>query len=143
MCSSANRRRIAVYGNSATSLKQIVIIQNELYNLKLGASEAMAINENVDGFRITQNIVHDNNNIGIDIIGFEGIAPNPAQDQARNGVIQAAGITLGGNDEDRRRTENCIIKENKLTENNAKHLGYGEINLAFDTRNNELHSDLN
>ncbi|MFF2890127.1 hypothetical protein [Paenibacillus sp. NPDC057967] len=204
-----NAHGIAVYGNSEAPLNQIVITQNELYNLRLGASEAMAINGNVDGFRVEQNIVHDNDNIGIDIIGFEGTAPNPAQDQARNGVIQenqvyhissygnpaygneysaagiyvdggkdikiidndihdndfgielasehaggatsnvevsfnriynnsAAGITLGGYDEDRGRTENCIIKENTLTENNAKRLGYGEINLAFDTRNNEL-----
>lgn len=83
-----NAHGIAVYGNSSTSLEQLAITQNELYNLKLGASEAMAINGNVDGFRIAQNIVHDNNNIGIDIIGFEGIAPNPSQDQARNGVIE-------------------------------------------------------
>lgn len=207
-----NAHGIAVYGNSATSLEQLAIIENELYNLKLGASEAMAVNGNVDGFRIARNIVHDNNNIGIDIIGFEGTAPNPPQDQARNGVIEenhvynsssfgnpaygedysaagiyvdggkavkiidndvhhndfgielasehasgatsnvevstnriynnhAAGITLGGYDEDRGRTENCIIKENELTENNAKHLGYGEINLAFDTRNNELRNN--
>ncbi|WP_342752980.1 right-handed parallel beta-helix repeat-containing protein [Shouchella clausii] len=83
-----NAHGIAVYGNSATSLEQLAIIENELYNLKLGASEAMAVNGNVDGFRIARNIVHDNNNIGIDIIGFEGTAPNPPQDQARNGVIE-------------------------------------------------------
>jgi len=207
-----NAHGIAVYGNSADALSQIEITENELYNLKLGASEAMAINGNVDGFRVMQNIVHDNDNIGIDIIGFEAVAPNLAQDQARNGVIQenhvyhissygnpaygneysaagiyvdggkdikiidndlhdndfgielasehaggatsnievslnriynnlAAGITLGGYDEARGRTDHCVITENQLIENNAKRLGYGEINLAFDTRNNELHNN--
>jgi hypothetical protein len=32
--------------------------------------------------------VHDTNNIGIGAIGFEGVAPDPAFDQARDGVIR-------------------------------------------------------
>jgi hypothetical protein len=45
------------------------------------------VNGNVTNFRITHNIVHDNNNIGIDVIGFEHTAPDPAVDQARDGVV--------------------------------------------------------
>src|SRR6202044_3901179 len=37
---------------------------------------------------VTSNLIHDNNNIGIDSIGFEKVAPSPAYDQARNGEIR-------------------------------------------------------
>jgi Right handed beta helix region/Pel9A-like, right handed beta helix region len=79
---------IAVYGTRAPqALTNIVIDGNEAYALKLGSSESVVVNGNVDGFRITDNVVHDNNNIGIDAIGFEGKAPDPAYDQARHGLI--------------------------------------------------------
>jgi hypothetical protein len=45
------------------------------------------VNGNVTNFRIAHNVVHDNNNIGIDVIGFERTAPDPAVDQARDGVV--------------------------------------------------------
>jgi pectate disaccharide-lyase len=200
---------IAVYGTSDSPQHDIFIDFNELYNLKLGSSEALAINGNVDGFRVVRNSIHDNNNIGIVIIGFEGVSPDPANDRARNGVIlqnhvynissyrnpaygnqyaaagiyvdggtkvsiedndihdndygielasehaggktsevealhnriyhnRASGISLGGYDEHRGSTLNCVIQENELIYNNANHLGYGELNLAFDTRSNQI-----
>jgi len=43
------------------------------------------LNGNIDGFIVARNIVHDNDNIGIDFIGFEGTGP-AALDQARNGI---------------------------------------------------------
>ena len=58
------------------------------------------VNGNVTNFRITHNVVHDNNNIGIDIIGFERTAPDPAADQARDGVVSGDlvyNITSRGN----------------------------------------------
>jgi parallel beta-helix repeat protein len=77
---------IACYGTSGTqSMNNIVIDGNELYSLKLGSSESLVLNGNVDTFQISNNIVHDNNNIGIDMIGFEGTAS--ANDQARNGIV--------------------------------------------------------
>ena len=42
----------------------------------------------VTDFEVTNNLVHDNNNIGIDFIGFEGTCPDAAQDQARDGVCR-------------------------------------------------------
>src|SRR4029077_4171272 len=33
------------------------------------------------------NLVHDGDNIGLDNIGFEGVSPNPAYDQARDGWV--------------------------------------------------------
>ena len=58
-----------------------------MYALTLGSSESLVVNGNVDGFKIINNTVHDNNNIGIDAIGFEKVSSNPATDQARNGLI--------------------------------------------------------
>jgi Right handed beta helix region len=58
------------------------------------------VNGNVTNFRITHNIVHDNNNIGIDVIGFERTAPDPTVDQARDGVVSdnlVYNITSRGN----------------------------------------------
>ena len=58
-----------------------------MHHLKTGSSESLVVNGNVTNSRITNNIVHDNNNIGIDVIGFERTAPDPAVDQARDGVV--------------------------------------------------------
>ncbi|GAA3328692.1 hypothetical protein GCM10020331_073690 [Ectobacillus funiculus] len=38
-------------------------------------------------FKVTYNILRRNDNIGIDVIGFEGVSPVEAFDQARNGII--------------------------------------------------------
>ena len=79
---------LVVYGTRApASINNLIIDGNELYHLKTGSSESLALNGNVQNWRVTNNIVHDNNNIGIDAIGFEGTAPDPAFDQARDGYI--------------------------------------------------------
>ncbi|GIP21629.1 hypothetical protein J22TS3_19040 [Paenibacillus sp. J22TS3] len=80
---------IAVYGTKAPeSIHDITISGNELYNLVLGSSESLVLNGNVDSFAVTGNLIHDNDNIGIDLIGFEGKAPNTAYDQVRNGLVK-------------------------------------------------------
>ena len=81
-------------------ISELVIDGNEVHHLKTGSSESLVVNGNVTHFRITHNIVHDNNNIGIDVIGFERTAPNPAVDQARDGVVSenlVYNITSRGN----------------------------------------------
>ncbi|WP_374349695.1 DUF1565 domain-containing protein [Chitinimonas sp.] len=86
--SSGNAFGLVVYGSEApASIKQLVIDGNELDSLSTGSSESMAINGNVQYFAVTGNKVHDNNNIGIDIIGYEGTAPQAAFDRARDGVL--------------------------------------------------------
>ena len=79
---------IAVFGSAATPLSHVVISGNELYDLKLGSSEALVLNGNVTDFAVVDNVVRDCNNIGIDFIGFEGTGPTPAVDQARHGVCR-------------------------------------------------------
>lgn len=197
---------IAVYGTNATLASNNLLIDgNELYALKLGSSEALVVNGNVSNFQVTNNKVHDNNNIGIDAIGFEGVSPDPATDQARNGVISGnlvyninsagnpaygsdrsaggiyvdggrnltishntihhcnlgielasehagratsativrnnfvylndvVGISLGGYDRFRGRTEGCTIINNTLFKNDRLQWGNGEIQLQYDTR---------
>jgi Right handed beta helix region len=86
--SGGNGFGIAVYGTSAKApITDLIIDGNEVHHLKTGSSESLVVNGNVTNFRITHNIVHDNNNIGIDVIGFERTAPDPAVDQARDGVV--------------------------------------------------------
>jgi hypothetical protein len=97
----ANGFGIAVYGTDArTPISELVIDGNEVHHLKTGSSESLVVNGNVMNFRITHNVVHDNNNIGIDVIGFERTAPDPAVDQARDGVVSGNlvySITSRGN----------------------------------------------
>jgi hypothetical protein len=77
---------IAVYGTNGTqSISQLLIDGNELHDLKLGTSEALVVNGNVENFTITNNLIHDNDNIGIDVIGGEG--KSPANDLARTGIV--------------------------------------------------------
>jgi hypothetical protein len=97
----ANAFGIAVYGTDGkTPITDLVIDGNEVHHLKTGSSESLVVNGNVTNFRITHNIVHDNNNIGIDVIGFERTAPDPSVDQARDGVVSGNlvyNITSKGN----------------------------------------------
>ncbi|TMQ54176.1 MAG: DUF5123 domain-containing protein, partial [Candidatus Eisenbacteria bacterium] len=82
---NGNAHGIAFYGSAATPMTNIVVEGNEIRNCRLGQSEALVLNGNIDGFTVAGNTVHDNDNIGIDFIGFEGTGPL-GQDQARNGV---------------------------------------------------------
>jgi hypothetical protein len=80
---------IAVYGTEApAALRHIVIDSNELDHLVTGFSESLAISGNVMLWQVTNNLIHDNDNIGIDIAGFEQTAPDPEYDVAREGLVQ-------------------------------------------------------
>jgi len=76
---------ISAYGTSASGpINNLVISGNTLYSLKTGSSECLVVNGN---FRITKNLVHDTDNIGIVAIGYERTAPGPDIDRARDGII--------------------------------------------------------
>ncbi|NDL68451.1 stalk domain-containing protein [Anaerotalea alkaliphila] len=101
---TGNAHGIRVFGtNGSTPVSNIVVNGNHIYNCKLGQSEALVLNGNVDGFKVNYNVVHDNDNIGIDFIGYEGTAP--ANDNTRNGecvgntvynISSAGNPTYGG-----------------------------------------------
>ncbi len=80
-----NAHAIAIYGtNSNNALDGLVIDNCEVYNCVLGQSESIALNGNVTNFKVTNNKVHDNDNIGIDFIGYEGTASS--NDYVRSGI---------------------------------------------------------
>jgi hypothetical protein len=98
----AGAHGILVLGTHPTNaIHAIVIDGNELRNLKLGWSESLTLNGNVDGFSITNNQIHDANNIGIDIAGGYSYVEVPAAvNAARNGDIRGNhiyNITSNGN----------------------------------------------
>ena len=100
-----NAHGIAVYGRDATRpITHVTVSGNELDHLVLGASETLVLNGNVENWSITHNIIHDDNNIGIDAIGFEPTISGAARftdvNRARNGLIagnQVSRIVSEGN----------------------------------------------
>ncbi|HTZ71410.1 MAG TPA: right-handed parallel beta-helix repeat-containing protein, partial [Acetobacteraceae bacterium] len=80
---------MTVYGTKApAAISNLAVAGNEFDHLQTGCSETLSLDGNVDGFLIANNLVHDDNNIGIGAIGFEKVSPDPAYDQARNGEIR-------------------------------------------------------
>lgn len=82
---------IAVYGNTVTAITDLVLSENEVSYCILSSSEAFTLNGNIDGFKILNNYVHDNNNIGIDVIGYESdicLSCSVEKNRARNGIVR-------------------------------------------------------
>jgi len=91
---AANAFGMTVYGTKAPeSINHLTISGNEIDHTMTGCSETLSVNGNVENFSITNNLVHDVNNIAIDAIGYEGVAPVGAMcgselcDRARHGEI--------------------------------------------------------
>jgi hypothetical protein len=82
---NGNAHGIAFYGTAASPISDVIVDANEIKNCKLGQSESMVFNGNVTNFTVSNNSIHDNDNIGIDFIGFEGTGPE-GKDQARGGT---------------------------------------------------------
>ncbi len=83
---------VAFYGTNANAAMHDVILDgNEIYNLKLKWSEACAFNGNVRDFTVSNNVIHDVDNIAYVFIGFEGECadcPNGENvDRARSGYV--------------------------------------------------------
>jgi hypothetical protein len=84
----ADAMGITVYGTEVASISDLIIDGNQIYDCEPAQSEALTLNGNVEMFEVTNNIVHDVNNIGIDFIGGEtAIQPNTTK-VARNGVCR-------------------------------------------------------
>jgi hypothetical protein len=83
---NGNAFGMAAYGTSKTPISGLVINGNEIYDNKTGNSETLTVNGNVTHFQITNNLIHDNDNIGIDMIGYEGTGP-VGYDEAMYGEV--------------------------------------------------------
>ena len=84
--SNDNAQGFIAYG-SDTGLTNLNVDSCHVYSNILGFSEAVSIDGNVKGFSVTNCVVRDNTNIGIDAAGNYGTSATPATDHARNGVI--------------------------------------------------------
>jgi hypothetical protein len=149
---STNAQPIIVLGDHSTiPVTGLVIKGNEIFNCRTGYSEAVAVNGNVDGFTISENIVYNISNIGIDIIGHEGTCSDASLDQARNGTVKwnktfscyslyatSAGIYSDG-------ARDCVI-ENNLSYTNGWGIEVGCENIGKTSsgiivRNNIVHDN--
>jgi hypothetical protein len=84
---------LAVYGTKApASISWLTIDGNELDHLITGFSESLSLSGNVEIWEVNNNLIHDNDNIGVNIEGFFKTAPDPQFDQARRGLV--AGNTV-------------------------------------------------
>ncbi len=132
---------ITVYGTHSNPIEYLIIDGNEVYDCQPAPSEAITLNGNVTHFEVTNNIVRDVNNIGIDFIGGEtDIQPDTAL-VARNGICRgnqvyranssygdgyAAGIYVdGGRD---------IIIENNIVSGSDLGIEIGAENAGMVTR---------
>ena len=87
-CNAANALAIALYGSQApASISNVTLWGNEIDHNTTGCSENVSFDGNVQYFVQANNSVHDGDNIGLDNIGFEGVSPNSAYDQARDGWV--------------------------------------------------------
>ena len=118
---------INVYAcNDLAPVTDLTIEGCEVYDCECGSSESLVLNGNIDGFLIAGNKIHDNNNIGIDMIGFEGWAMHP-DDATGNPDGTAAGSR---NPYDADQVRNGICRDNVVynisTEGNPYYYEDGE-----------------
>lgn len=67
-------------GNTQFALSDVAVIDCRIHDLRLGQSETITFNGNVERFLIEGCEIHDNDNIGISIIGWEGTAGGSQSD---------------------------------------------------------------
>ncbi len=123
---SDNLNPLVILGTTDTSIRNVIIDSNYIYNNVPGYSEAVTVNGNVDSFAVNNNFVYDNANIGIvaagnyqwivDDASFTVTAPN---NFSKNGFIRnnevyrnispiavSAGIYLDG-------SRNVLVQSNE------------------------------
>ena len=79
-----NAMGITAYAHSSGKIQYLKIDGNEIFDCEPAPSEALVVNGAVEEFEITNNVVHDVNNIGIDVIGGEITAK-----VAKSGLVKA------------------------------------------------------
>lgn len=127
---SDNLNPLIILGTTDTSIRNVIIDSNTVYNNTPGYSEAIVVNGNVDSFAINNNLVFDNANIGINAAGnYQWIVDDPnftvttPYNYSKNGFIRSntvyrnispvavsAGIYLDG-------SRNVIVDDNESYKN--------------------------
>ena len=80
-----NAYGIGVFGTITTPLS-VNVSYNTVTGCLTGESETTTYNGNVQDFTVSYNTIYNNDNIGMDAIGFEGVGPS-GLDQAKNGDV--------------------------------------------------------
>ncbi len=128
--SNGGAHGIGIFGtNASTAIHTLTIDGNEIYDCTLRWSEAMVLNGNVRNFIVSNNSVHDVDNIAYDFIGFEGECGSCGTsdynnlDQARDGEVYS-NIAY-----------NIDTKDNPVYNNDRSAAGFyvdGGIDIVFD-----------
>ena len=83
-----NAHGIIVGTDPSDPITNVTIEKCTVTECDLGNSEALVLNGNVSNFLVKDNIVTNNDNIGIDLIGYEkSNSKNYEKDTARNGLV--------------------------------------------------------
>jgi hypothetical protein len=111
---------IKIINSTSIERKNVYIQNNTIFNCSVGYGEAITIVGNINGFVVSNNLVHDISNIGIDAAGNQSYVNGR---RSRNGIIStnevyrcmsakgvSAGIYLDGSD-------SCIVEKNKCHHN--------------------------
>jgi hypothetical protein len=86
---STNALGIVCYGTSSTeAITNLKILNNQIYQCRLGFSEGIVVRGNVDGFEVSGNLVYELTNIGINLAGSQSLTSSSLYDQARNGIVR-------------------------------------------------------
>lgn len=134
---------ITVAGYHASkAINNITIKRNTIKDCRTGWTEAIGITGNIDGFVVSNNVVTNTGNIGINASGHWGISSNPDTDYPRNGVISenrvsyckspvegGAGIYLDGS-------------SNMLVEKNISHNNVYGITVGCEVTNNTARNNI-
>ena len=90
--------------NYMAPVSGLVMDGNEVFFNRTHYSESFTLNGNVDGFDVRNNIIHNNNNLGITMIGFEGLAAIPT---SGTNVFAEPGAAAGPGPGQRHRYDNA------------------------------------
>src|ERR1700690_1793932 len=82
---NGNAYGIGVFGTSSTALS-VNVSGNTVTGCLTGESETTTFNGNVQNFVVSNNTIYNNDNIGMDAIGFEGARAREV-DRAKKGAV--------------------------------------------------------
>jgi cysteine-rich repeat protein len=89
----SNAMGITVYATEVAPISDLVIDGNTIHDCEPAPSESLTLNGNVTDFAVTDNVIRDVNNIGIDMIGGETDIQPDTTKVARNGLCAGNHVT--------------------------------------------------
>ncbi len=81
---NGNAYGLGVFGSSTTALTNVTISGNTVTGCLTGESETIPINGNIHNSTISNNVIYGNDNIGIDVEGYQGLDSGSSVDFPAN-----------------------------------------------------------